>query len=69
MPKALVLYQLSPMESKTLKEFIDKNLEKVFIQPSDSPWGAAVFFFKKKEGGLRLVTNYYSLNAATVKNS
>lgn len=57
------------MEIKTLKEFIYKNFEKGFIQPSDSPWGAAVFFVKKKEGGLRLVTDYCSLNAATVKNS
>ena len=34
----------------------------------ESPWGAAVFFVKKKEGSLRLVTDYRVLNASTVKN-
>lgn len=56
MPKSLALYRLCPMENNTLKGFIDKKLENGFIQPSESPCGAVVFFVKNKEGGLRLVT-------------
>ena len=35
---------------------------------SKSPYGAAVFFVQKKDGSLRLVTNYCALNAVTIKN-
>lgn len=68
MPKPPPLYQLSPTEALELEKFIKTNLEKGFIQPSDSPWSAPVFFIKKKEGGLQLVTNYWALNKATIKN-
>ena len=68
MPKPAPLYRLSPMETQTLKAHIEDNLAKGFIRPSESPWGAAVFFVKKKEGTLRLVTDYRALNASTVKN-
>ena len=43
---------------------MDKNL----IRVSKSPFGAAVFFVQKKDGSLRLVTNYWALNAVTIKN-
>ena len=68
MPKPAPLYRLSPMETQTLKSHIEENLAKGFIRPSESPWGAAVFFVKKKDGALRLVTDYRALNASTVKN-
>ena len=38
------------------------------IQVSKSPYGAAVFFVQKKDGSLRLVTDYCALNVVTVKN-
>ena len=43
---------------------MDKNLIRVF----KSPFGAAVFFVQKKDGSLRLVTNYWALNVVTIKN-
>lgn len=52
MPKTPPLYRLSPSEATELEKFIKTNLAKGFIQPSDSPWSASVFFIKKKEGGL-----------------
>ena len=40
-----------------LKEPIDKN----YIRPSVSPWGAPILFIKKKDGTLRLFIDYRQL--------
>ncbi|XP_042299927.1 uncharacterized protein LOC121917880, partial [Sceloporus undulatus] len=57
------MYPMTPREMSTLKEFIEKNLARGFIRPSSSPFGAPVFFREKKDGTLRLVTDYKNLNA------
>ena len=62
------LYNLSANELKVLKEYIDDNLRKEFIQPSTSPAGAPILFVKKKDGGLRLCVDYRGLNKITIKN-
>ncbi|GJZ19686.1 putative reverse transcriptase domain-containing protein [Tanacetum coccineum] len=43
-------------------------LEKGFIHPSSSPWGAPVLFVKKKYGSFRMCIDYRELNKLTVKN-
>ncbi|GJY55778.1 putative reverse transcriptase domain-containing protein [Tanacetum coccineum] len=43
-------------------------VEKGFIRPSSSPWGAPVLFVKKKDGSFRICIDYRELNKLTVKN-
>ena len=43
-------------------------MDKSFIRPSTSPWGASVLFAKKKDETLRLCIDYRQLNRVTVKN-
>jgi len=41
-------YRMAPTELKELKAQLDELLQKGFIRPSASPWGAPVLFMKKK---------------------
>ena len=68
MPKPAPIYKLTSLEDKMLKEHILDALDKGLIRNSRAPWGAAIFFVQKKDGSLRLVTNYRALNAVTIKN-
>src|SRR5213078_2877398 len=51
-----------------LKKQLDDLLNKGFIRPSVSPFGAPVLFVHKKEGTLRLCVDYRALNKITIKN-
>ena len=68
-PQSSWTFLLSPLEQKELDEFLQENLHSGRIRPSKSPFGAPVFFIKKKDGSLRLVQDYRKLNTVTVKNS
>jgi hypothetical protein len=47
---------------------LEELLNKGYIHPSVSPWGAPVLFFKKKDGTLRLCIDFRQLNKYTIKN-
>jgi hypothetical protein len=55
-------------ELAELKEHIKELLEKGFIRPSSSSWGAPVIFVPKKDGTQRLCMDYRALNEVTIKN-
>ena len=59
---------MTPAELKELKVQLQELLDKGFIRPSVSPWGALVLFVKKKDGSMRLCIDYRELNKVTVKN-
>lgn len=67
-PVAIAPYRMAPAELRELKAQLQDLLDKGFIRPSFSPWGAPVLFVKKKDGSLRLCIDYRQLNQATVKN-
>ena len=43
-------------------------MDKGFISPSVSPWGALVLFVKNKDDTLRMCIDYRQINKITVKN-
>jgi hypothetical protein len=45
-------YNLTPEEKKELDKFLDENLEKGYVRPSQSPQASPFFFVKKKDGRL-----------------
>jgi hypothetical protein len=61
-------YRMATPELAELKEHIKELLEKGFIYPSSSPWGAPVTFVSKKDGTQRLCVDYHVLNEVTIKN-
>ena len=59
---------MTPTELTELKEQLQVLLDKGFIRPSVSSWGAHVLFVKKKDGSLHLCIDYTKLNKVTIKN-
>ena len=43
-------------------------MDKGYIRPNMSPWGAPILFVKKKDGTLRLCIDYRQLDKVTIKN-
>ncbi|XP_020997198.1 uncharacterized protein LOC110280479 [Arachis duranensis] len=67
-PVSIALYRMAPIELVELKTQLEELLNKRFIRPSVSPWGAPVLLVKKKDGGMHLCVYYRQLNKVTVKN-
>ncbi|GBG83568.1 hypothetical protein CBR_g37286 [Chara braunii] len=63
------IYRMSEEELSVLRAQLDDLLEKGWIRPSSSPYGAPVLFVRKKNKDLRLCIDYCKLNAQTVKNA
>ena len=49
-PISKALYRMSPVELKDLKVQLQELLDKGFIRPNVSPWGALVLFVRRRMG-------------------
>ncbi|GJX86267.1 putative reverse transcriptase domain-containing protein [Tanacetum coccineum] len=67
-PVARAPYRLAPSEMQELSDQLQELVDRGFIRPSTSPWGAPVLFVKKKDGSFKMCINYWELNKVTVKN-
>ena len=63
LPISMTPHRMAPVELKELKVQLQELLDKGFIRPSTSPWGAPVLF-----ATLRLCIDYRQLNRVTIKN-
>jgi hypothetical protein len=61
------IYNLSQNELATLREYLNENLVKNFIQYSKSPTSAPILFVKNKNGLLWMCVDYCGLNKITIK--
>jgi hypothetical protein len=68
MPPWVGSRKLNEEELVGLKEKITELLEKKYIVPSTSTFGANVLFAKKQDGSLRLCIDYRRLNLITIRD-
>jgi hypothetical protein len=61
-------YKIDVKDLVELKKQIEELLEKGFIHPNSSPWGAPVLLVNKEDGSRRMCVDYRNLNEVTVKN-
>ncbi|WMV40557.1 hypothetical protein MTR67_033942 [Solanum verrucosum] len=67
-PISIPPYCMAPAELRELKAQIQKLLDKGFIRPTSSSWGAPDLFDKKKNGSMRMCIDYRQLNRVTIRN-
>ncbi|GBG89579.1 hypothetical protein CBR_g49368 [Chara braunii] len=63
------IYRMSEEELSVLRAQLDDLLEKGWIRPSSSPYGAPVLFVRKKNKDLRLCIDHRKLDAQTIRNA
>jgi hypothetical protein len=61
-------YRMATNQLVELKEQLLELLDKGYIHPSASPWGALIIFVLKKDGTQRMCMDYRSLNKVTIMN-
>ena len=61
-------YRMSPYKLQKVKEYLNENLSKGFITPSQAPYSSPVLFALKANGDLRFCVDYRKLNAITKRN-
>ena len=67
LPRSRV-YPLSELKLRKLKEYLEENLQKGFIVPSQATYASPVLFAVKPNGQLRLCVDYRRLNHITKRN-
>jgi hypothetical protein len=61
-------YRIRANQLAELKKQLQELLDKGYIRPSASPWGAPIIFVPKKDGTQIMCIDYRSLNEVTIKN-
>jgi hypothetical protein len=62
-------FALSPAQNLEVKRQLTEYINKGFMQPSHSPWGAPVFLVKKPHSDKwRLVCDWRGLNKLTIRD-
>ena len=61
-------HRMAPVELQELRVQLQELLDKGFIRPITSPWGAPVLFAKKKGKTLRLCIDYRQLDRVMIQN-
>ena len=67
-PISMTPYRMAPVELEELRVQLQELLDKGFIIPSTSPWGASVLFAKKKDKIFRPYNDYRQLNRVMIQN-
>ena len=67
-PISMTPHRMAPVELQELRVQLKELLDKRFIRPSTSPWGAPVLFAKKKGKTLRLCIDYRQWNRVMIRN-
>ena len=62
------LYPMSQFKLQRMKEYLEENLRKGFITPSNAPYASPILFAQKSNGDLRFCVDYRKLNALTKKD-
>ena len=57
-PISMTPHRMTPVKLQELRVKLQELLDKGFIRPSTSPWGAPFLFAKKKDKSLRLCIDY-----------
>ena len=55
-------YRMSEAELRKVRTQLEEYLEKGWVRPSSSSWGAPVLFARKKDSTLRMCIDFRSLN-------
>jgi hypothetical protein len=66
--KYSLLYKMTTVELKTVKEYLINNLDKGFIKASQALYAAPVLFVKKPDESLRFCIDFRKLNQITYKD-
>ncbi|GJP86136.1 hypothetical protein CLOP_g16200 [Closterium sp. NIES-67] len=67
-PTVRTQWHLTQPELQELRNQLDYLLAKGFIRPSTSPFAAPIMFTPKKDGGLRMCTDYRAFNRVMIKS-
>ena len=67
-PISMTLHSMASVELQELRVQLQELLDKGFIRPSTSLWGASVLVAKKRGKTLRLCIGYRQCNRVTIKN-